>query len=295
MSIQTIVFEELVPALSVLESMAYGRSKYIFRGHRRSKYRLLSTMARHGLGFPVLAPFTLKVVLEQFQAGIAKIGELPFEGSGRQDWLEFARHCGVPTPCIDFTHSPYVALFFAFTEVERPLQPEAGDEYAALLCLDVNLLAQAWLASYGGGYDDNRFHLFVGQDDSFFETGFPESLKLLLQPSRFNEPMQRQLGALVYDLVPWRNNQRQDLEDFIEKTIELPEWMPRGMTDVEGHVLTKILISTKCTGQVFRRLELMNFTGAKLFGDAKGVATDVLNSRYYEPRTGRLRDIGFEK
>jgi FRG domain len=60
----------------------------------------------------------------------------------RRGRLEFARHYGVPSPLIDFSLSPYVALFFAFNGV-KPLEAKKG-EHAAIYCLNVFELAGVW-------------------------------------------------------------------------------------------------------------------------------------------------------
>jgi len=295
MSIKTLVFDEFEPAIQYLESLALSSDDYVFRGHNQSDYRLLSTLARHHLRERELAPFTLELILKQFQAGLARIGQFPFAAGNRQDWLEFARHCGVPTPCIDFTYSPYIALFFAFNGVESVPPSKTGKEYVAVLCLDVEMMAHSWLRTYGGGFNDDKYWFFRGQDDSFFESDFPQSLKFLHAPSTTNRNMQRQLGALVYDLVPWETTQHMDLQDFFEKTSESHDWLPKYTPKVEGHILTKVIVNKNCARLAFQRLLLMGLTGATLFGDASGVAMDVLNSRHYASWPMELRGVGFKK
>ncbi len=295
MSIKTVTFDELGPAISLLESLAFGHDTYVFRGHNRQEFRLMTTSERHYRLLKQVASPMLDDLLNRFRAGLAKIGQLPFQGDNRQDWLEFARHCGVPTPCIDFTHSPYVALFFAFTAAKEPSRKEEENDYVTVYGLNINLLAEAWLKSYGNVNDSNQHWLFREQDGAFFDNGFPESLTFLPQPGKFNKKMQKQLGALIYDQVHWKFTQFNDLEDFIEKAQELPEQLPNGIRRERGNTLTKAIINTKCIRDVFERLELMGITGASLFDDPAGVAMDIINSYYYNPKTSALRGISFPK
>ena len=59
-------------------------------------------------------------MIDHFIVKLASIGiPLPFDKHDRRGRLEFARHYGVPSPLIDFSYSPYVALFFAFKSLTR--------------------------------------------------------------------------------------------------------------------------------------------------------------------------------
>lgn len=53
--------------------------------------------------------------------------------------MEYGRHCGLPMPCLDFSYSPYIALFFAYAgsgwENERP-----SGEYVEVNALNVAAL-----------------------------------------------------------------------------------------------------------------------------------------------------------
>jgi hypothetical protein len=50
-------------------------------------------------------------MIDHFIVNLISIGvTLPFDQDDRRGRLEFARHYGVPSPLIDFSQSPYVAL-----------------------------------------------------------------------------------------------------------------------------------------------------------------------------------------
>jgi hypothetical protein len=83
-------------------------------------------------------------MISHFLVKLKSIGiTLPFAMDDHRARLEFARHYGVPSPLIDFSFSPYVALFFAFNTVRPHLSKEA--DHAAICCLNISELAGVWL------------------------------------------------------------------------------------------------------------------------------------------------------
>jgi hypothetical protein len=78
--------------------------------------------------------------------------EPPFgkEEDNRHGRLEFGRHYGVPSPLIDFSYSPFVAAFFAFSGVRRPTaaaqrgRRRAPKKRAAIYCLNLQETASLW-------------------------------------------------------------------------------------------------------------------------------------------------------
>jgi FRG domain len=117
----------------------------VFRGHRYSKWRLASTLARHrptASYSPVIGQ-EVEEMLRHFLINLKTTGrDPPYNRDGRRARLEFGRHYGVPSPLIDFSRSPYVAAFFAFAGV-RPHEAKRGDQ-CTVYCLNMFELAGIW-------------------------------------------------------------------------------------------------------------------------------------------------------
>ncbi len=270
-------------AMKFLESLALYQQDFIFRG-QQSAADTLSTTLHRMIGSHSDAQ--VKDLLRRFEIALAKIGIFPFEKAGRLDWLEYARHCGVPLPVIDFTYSPYVALFFAFNGMGDCRVPRAGmDEYVTVLALNTRRLAQGWAKSAGRAFSQEDYQRFLTPPEDLFDGGFtPNILQTVPFPGKKNRRMMRQMGLLLYDTLDYAAMGYRDMEDFIASL----ECEDEG--DESGATLVRVHIHKKCAPSIFERLELMNITGSQLFLDEHGAAMDVINSYHYNSRI-QFRDL----
>lgn len=292
MALREIHPKDVTEGMKELENLAYLQANVVFRGHRERNWRLGSTLSRF-----VKNSFRLQRdlsmmddMLHQFVANLQSIGELPKINLSRRGRLEYARHYGVPSPLIDFTFSPYVALFFACSGIEDLAEPYMVDAGVVVLyALDLARLALAD-ASRNGEYKQERFRWFMRQDDTIFDDmfkeGYPQDvLKFFRFPASWNTRMQRQVGCFLYDTMDYGRMQKRDLEEWIE-TLEEPEFK----ADPGACTLTKIYFRRYWIRDVFARLELMGITGTNLLGQA-GAALDVCNAYRYGRRTGPAWDL----
>jgi hypothetical protein len=254
-----------------------------FRGHRDAKWRVESTLARHfGAPFGGMTALQIHEMIDHFLVNLTSIGiPLPFDKRNSRARLEFARHYGVPSPLIDFTLSPYVALFFAFNGV-RPSEARVSD-YAAIYCLNIFELARVWARSSGASDESKIMRSFLNDRvNRFEEYGYPLGvIEYLEMPASWNRRMQRQLGVFIYDSLNCETNYH-DLEEFLEAAKPYsgaPE------------LATKLLIPHKVGREIFERLEIMGVTATLLFENQEGAAADVINAYNYGRRTGRAWDI----
>jgi hypothetical protein len=97
---------------------------YIFRGHAQSDWLLESTLTRALKkkakdNDPLFKDYLVKEHLEMFNIEVrGRRGLNPQKLSENELWA-LGQHFGLYTPLLDWTHSPYVALFFALTSQEK--------------------------------------------------------------------------------------------------------------------------------------------------------------------------------
>lgn len=145
MSIEKKKFNNPEKAIRFLENLAFSNDNYIFRGHSSSKYRLQTTYYRHTLKYyseeyrtTINIDFDINTIIDKFRTGLVRNEiRIPFEDvefTDNQEWLEYARHYGVPIPCLDFTYSPYIALFFAFNELHISHKEKRHRKVCGCIC-----------------------------------------------------------------------------------------------------------------------------------------------------------------
>jgi FRG domain len=108
-----------------------------FRGHRDARWRLESALARHRKVPPTpRTTHEIDEMINHFIVNLASIGiPLPFDKRDRRGRLEFARHYGVPSPLIDFSLSPYVALRGRHSEIRRYASKLKSQNAASAWCI----------------------------------------------------------------------------------------------------------------------------------------------------------------
>ncbi|MND38172.1 FRG domain protein [compost metagenome] len=125
----------------LLESDFFNRPgvQLVFRGHRRFDWNLMPTLGRlttNGIVTEELA----QAQLDRFKRAVR--GRLTDAGMVDEDdelW-SVGQHHGLMTPLLDWTYSPYVALFFAFHKDDS--KEEAANPYRAVYVLNKSFLAE---------------------------------------------------------------------------------------------------------------------------------------------------------
>ena len=127
----------------LLESNFFNTSgvQFIFRGHRRYDWSLLPTLGRlteNGIVSTELAEKQLDLFRRAVR-GRLKDTSLLVEAEQEDELWSVGQHHGLMTPLLDWTYSPYVALFFAFAKEDQ--QGEEDNHYRGVYALNKSFVA----------------------------------------------------------------------------------------------------------------------------------------------------------
>lgn len=123
--------------LNILQGPDFKRTKndLVYRGHAGHEWQLASTLGRLFDGGDIPSGKREKL-LRQFKLSMRGRGYdlAPLNGVDNEIWA-VGQHYGLKTPLLDWTRSPFVALFFAFSKYESQTETEANPS-RAVFCIN---------------------------------------------------------------------------------------------------------------------------------------------------------------
>lgn len=283
-----------------------GHKGWVFRGQSNSSWDLSPSLFRDCSN---ANPAGLAVRhLEKFK--IYARGRVPnTDGWGDERYWALGRHYGLKTPLLDWSASPFIALFFAFCDVT------ALDTDRALYALDASYVNRVFCQRIGEN---------LRRDDSLRES-FEERYDL----SAFNpEEKNVILGRVIIDRydsdLRMSDNESRLFQDFISssinkfirllspKTGDNPRLLSqRGVftyqTSIEPieriikssavppkQVLLKIVIPKEIRRRILTFLNNMNINHLSLFPDLEGAST-YCNEKLLEEVSADVTDLNINR
>lgn len=241
----------------------YDRIKdfYIFRGHQFESWNLSSTIERKQLYD------SLENIFHEFQQKVSLLHPNRVTIKSTLEKTSLMRHYGVPSPLVDFTFSPYIALFFAFSNFLE-------DEYSFLSQNELRLKMEGYQNNNCALYSLNYYNLnkldgikrklvyekYLMQSEDEFEKFFNSTNKGIraFLPSKYNIRISHQQGLFL-------SQSRNPKTDFHTELV----------SKSENIRLTKYIIPHKLTLQILYELNKMNINSSTMFPDLDGLGSHV--------------------
>jgi hypothetical protein len=251
---------------------------YCFRGVTDAEDGLLSTLDRYG---PTLKAHREQYLIREFQRRLHHYLRVELLPSTTFELLSLMQHYGVPTKLLDFTYSPYVALYFAVydTKEER--------DCAIWAVLPFNLHSKSYRRLVDGGFPHRlRKDAYFSEqfvEEEYFTEAFMHhkyGIAMLLQPELMNERLSVQQGLfLVTDgkEIQRSSDPVQNVGEFqtVEETVLDLLQEGRAVMIAEGATdptLLRIVVPGRLKARLMKALELMNINACSLFPGLDGFA-----------------------
>lgn len=245
---------------SLIRALNELPNSFVYRGHADSRWRLESSLERV-LGENWSAERARKLEdysLELFNSKFHLYDKENKSPTSKLAWLSLMQHYGVPTRLIDFTESPYVALYFALEAYD----PASGTDLAVFAfdysCLMERSIQQ--IRASGIRFDETRQSMHSKRDQIFEDVVDQSSIDIawVTEPQEMNVRQDRQVGSFLLS-----GNRSKKIEDVLASQV---------YDDVK---LLKFVIHHELYPAIFALLRKMNITSKSLYGDLHGLARAI--------------------
>lgn len=257
--IKEVLINEAQDLIRELNSLG---NNYIYRGHADSRWTLQSTLERTA-GHHFSDAFVEKWEQYSLSVFMAKfhIYDTQNEGPGTKlGWLSIMQHYGVPTRLLDFTTSPYIALYFAM-EGYDPRSPHDFAVYAIDYSAMMKVSTDSMKRLDREFVHDNMSMTLQSRQDEVFEKWvdrFTQPILWVTEPSKSNVRIERQSGCFLLT-----GSKSLSIND----AVALPEYAAVNMV--------KFAISASLFESVYALLRKMNISATTIYGDLAGVASSL--------------------
>jgi hypothetical protein len=243
--------------------------RWVFRGQASSKWRLQTAIersaqikqkSRHDL------PDTERWLLRQFQRRAHLVMSSPPPLVEELEWLSIMQHYGAPTRLLDFTHSFYIATFFAY---------EFSADDAAVWAANINYLDRLRGYEDSSTLDRNRRSVALAQE---VLSGADRGTGVIaVEPERLNERIAIQKGIFLFPLDIRASFEANLLIGTAasDNTVKLSVDQFLAIEPSERPPVVKFVMGKNLRPAVMRDLANMNIDAASLFPGLEGFARSM--------------------
>lgn len=245
---------------AVISTLCSLPNSYIYRGHADSSWRLESTLER------LIGPKWNKTSADKFEQFSLQIFQSKYHLYDRENvepesklaWLSLMQHYGVPTRLLDFTASPFVAIYFAIEAYDhrsgRDLSIFSLD-YSALMERSVN-----YICDKDASFTETRQSVGLKQDEVFTDVvdRFSYDIAWVTEPRQLNVRLDRQSGCFLLS-----GNRGVKIEAILDSSV------------YEGCDFTQYILPGCLHESLFALLRKMNITSKSIYGDLQGLARSL--------------------
>lgn len=235
-------------------------NNYIYRGQANANWGLQSSLERVvGENWSSASAQSFEdFSIERFRSKFHLYDTENCQPNSKLAWLAAMQHYGVPTRLLDFSESPYVALYFALEAFNTSSKSNFSLymlDYSAILERSIQHIKVA-----DRNFKESRQSIQGKQDEVFEEIvdRFSYDIAWITEPKIFNTRIDRQAGSFLLS-----GNRGKRIEEIVSSDL---------YKDVD---IQKLTIPGELATGVYSLLRKMNVTSKSLYGDLDGLAKSI--------------------
>jgi hypothetical protein len=251
---------EIASMAQLLQTINELPNNFLFRGQANANWRLESSLERAvGASWSTAQAQKFEdYSIDQFQSKFHLYDKENTLPTSKLAWLSIMQHYGVPTRLIDFTESPYVALYFALEGFSAQSKSSL-----ALYAIDYSSILEnsiAHIKSKDSGFQETRKTVYKKQDEIFEKIvdRFSYDIAWIAEPKQLNARLDRQAGSFLLS-----GNRGLRVEQVLGSQLYM-------QTE-----FLKFVVSPELCSGVFALLRKMNITSKSIYGDLDGLARAI--------------------
>lgn len=253
---------ELTDSRQLVEIINDAPNGYVFRGQADASWSLASSLERLLEHVWSNEDFDIKkyedYTFRRFVGKYRLYSKDAISPASKLETLSLMQHHGVPTRLLDFTESPYLALYFAM----ESYNPFKGNDFAlyAIDCTALMKHSLLMLRESDGSFKHDLASLEDDKDAVFDDVVERTTLDLLwiTEPKMMNRRLDLQSGTFITSI-----NTRVKIEDAIMN----PKYA--------GVEMTKYRMPSQMYEHVYALLRQANVTSKSIYGDLDGLGRSI--------------------
>lgn len=250
---------------AVIKALNTFPNPYIFRGQASADWKLASSLERI-LGNTWSTDSVRRFedyALDVFRSKFHLYAGENHEPKTRLGWLSLLQHHGAPTRLLDFSESPYVALYFALESLNPALLQMDGDAAMAIYALNYTKMMEAsiqHIRSNDSAFNETRLTVHAKQDEVFenIVDRFSYPIAWVTEPKQISKRVDLQSGCFLVS-----GDKASKIEIVLSNHL---------YNDID---LTKFTIPVSLYGNLFALLRKMNITSKSIYGDMHGLCQAI--------------------
>lgn len=244
----------------LIQSLNELPNNFIYRGQANAEWNLQSSLERIiGKSWSQQqAQKFEEYSLLQFQSKYHLYNRENLQPSSKLAWLAAMQHYGVPTRLLDFSESPYVALYFALEAYDAQSEKDFGIyalDYSGIMSRSIDHIAERDRA-----FKEDYFSVCNNHDRIFdnIVDRFSYDVAWIAEPKQLNLRLDRQAGSFLIS-----GNKGIKIADALDSNL---------YADVKMY---KFCIASELYAGIFTLLRKMNITSKSIYGDLDGLTRSI--------------------